>query len=92
VFREGVRLSICHVTFATEHLEIEVENFVEFAVPIVDKAGRHNHERSCQLSPTSQLAQDQRSLNCFAKPYLVSNQEAARGRSRNAMGQRNLMR
>src|ERR1017187_7199789 len=35
VFREGVGLSVRDIPFAPENLEVEMENFVEFAMPVV---------------------------------------------------------
>ena len=50
VLGERVGLAVGHVAFAAEHLEVEIEDLIEFAVPVVHQAGRHHHESALQFS------------------------------------------
>ena len=92
VLGEGVRLAVGDVALAAEHLEVEVEDLVQLAVPVVDEARGHDHQRAVQLAAACQFAQDQRRLDRLAEPDLVGDQEAARRRRRDAMRQHDLMR
>ena len=89
---EGVRLAVGDVAFAAEDLEVEVEDLVQFPVPVVDEAGRNDHQRALQLAPARQFAQDERGLDGLAEPDLVGDQEASRRRGGDAVRQHDLMR
>ena len=89
---ERVRLAVGDVALAAEHLELQVEDLVEFPVPVVDQSGRHHHQGAAQLAAAGQLAQQQRDLDGLAQPYFVGDQEAPRRGGRDPVGQDDLVR
>lgn len=87
VFGKGIGLAVRDVALRAEHFEIKVEHFVQFAMPVIHEAGRHDHQGAVQFAPAGKLAQDQRGLNRFAQTYLIGDQIAP-GRCRgDAVGQ-----
>ena len=89
---EGVRLAVGHIAFTAEDLEIEIEDLVQFPVPVVDQPGRDDHQGPIQFAPAGQFPQNQRRLDGLAQADLISDQEASgRGRG-DTMRQHDLMR
>ena len=78
---EGVGLAVGHVALAAEDLEVEVEDLVQFPVPVVHQPGRDDHQRTLQFAPAGQFSQDERRLDRLAQADLIGDQEAA-GRGR----------
>jgi hypothetical protein len=92
VLREGVGLAVGDVALAAEHLEVEAEDLVHLAVPVVHEAGWDDHQRAVQLAPARQLAEEQRRLDGLAEAHLVGDEVAARRGRRDAVGQHHLVR
>jgi len=92
VLGEGIGLAVGDVALRAEHLEVEVEDLIEFAVPVVHEPGRHHHQRSLEFATTGQFPQDERSFDGLAQPDLVCDQIASRRRGGNAVGQHHLVR
>ena len=76
VLGEGVSLAVGDVALRAEHLEFEVEHFIQLAVPIVHQPCRHYHQRAHKFTPAGQLSEDERSFDGLAQPHLVGNQIA----------------
>ena len=89
---ERVRLAVGDVALAAEHLELQVEDLVEFPVPVVDQPGRHHHQGAAQLAAAGQLAQHQRDLDRLAQAHFVGDQVAPRRGGGDPVGQDDLMR
>ena len=81
VLGECVRFPVSHVAFAAEDLEVEVEDFVEFPVPVVDQPGRDHHQHPIQFTPAGKFPQDQRVSMVLPRPT-SSAIEKAPGRRR----------
>ena len=92
MFLESVGLTVGHVAFAAEDLEVQMKHFVQLAVPVVDQTGRHHHQRTLEFASADEFPQDERRLNCFAKAHFVSDEETARGCRRHSMCEHHLMR
>ena len=92
VFGEGIRLAIRDVALTAENLEAELENVVDFPVPVVHEAGGHHHQRALQLATAREFAQEQRRLDGLAESDLVGHQKTPRRGGRDAMREDHLMR
>ena len=89
---ERVCLSVGDVPFRPEHLEFEVEDFVQLLMPVVDESCGNHHQRALQLSSACQFAQNERGLDGLPEAYLVGDEEPSRRCRRNAVGQHDLVR
>ena len=72
--------------------KLRLKDLVQFAVPVVDQPGRHDHQGALQFAPAGQFAQDQRRLDGLAQADLIGDQEAAGRRGGDAVRQHDLMR
>ena len=89
---ERVGLAVGDVALAAENLEIEVEDLVQFSVPVVDQPGRHDHQGAIQFAPAGQFPQNQCRLDRLAQADFISDQEAAGRGGGDTMRQHHLMR
>ena len=92
VLGEGVRFAVGHVPFRPEDLEIEVEDLVQLAVPVVHQPGGHDHQGPRQFAAAGQFAQHQGRFDRLAQPHLVGHEEAAGRGRRHAVRENHLMR
>ena len=72
---ERVALSIGHVAFRPEHLEIEMECVVQLAPPVLHESSRYDHERTGQFAARRQLSKNQCRLDGLAQAHAVGNKK-----------------
>ncbi len=88
---EGVRAPVGHVALGPEDLEVQVEDLVQLALPVVDQARGDHHQGPAHLAPAGQLAQDQGGLDGLAQAHLVGHQEAPGAGLGHVVGQHHLV-
>src|SRR5262249_28278584 len=71
VLREGVGLAVGNVALGSEDFEFEIENLVEFAMPVVYQSGGNDHQRAREFSTTGQLSEQQSGFDGFSKANFV---------------------
>ena len=71
-FSKGVGFTVGHVAFAAEYLKVEVKDFIQLAVPVVDQTGGHHHQRPLEFAPADEFAQDERRFNRLAEADFIS--------------------
>src|SRR5690606_9517889 len=59
VLGKGVRLPVEHVTLTAEDLEVEVKDFVQFAVPVIHQSCGNNHESTVEFPSAGEFSQQQ---------------------------------
>ena len=91
VLGKGIGLAVGHVSLGTENLEVEVEDLVEFPVPVVHQPGRDHHQRTKHFPPAGEFPEDEGGLDRLAQADLIADQESAGRRRGDPVRQDNLM-
>ena len=52
---ESISFAVGNVALGSKYFEFEIEDFVQFTVPIVHKPSRNHHQSTFKLTTTSQF-------------------------------------
>ena len=91
VLGESVGLAVSDVALGAEHLEVEVEHFVQLAMPVVHQTRWHHHQRAGQFAPAGQLPKNECRLYGLTQSDLVGDEVAPGRCGGNAVCQNDLM-
>src|SRR5262249_1338277 len=77
VLGERIGLPICNVALAAEYFEIQMKSHIQLSLPVVHKAGGHNHQSPRQFTARCEFSEHERSLDSLSQSDAIGNQESA---------------
>lgn len=86
-----IGFAICNISLTAKDLEVEIENLVQFSVPVVHQTGRHNHQGTLEFTTAGEFTQHEGGLDGFTETDFIGDQVATGGGGSNSMRKDNLM-